>query len=187
MTFKEKNIKKTSKNLNLHKKPNHVRFDDSDELVAVKPSCALSKVKNFLTSAKESQAKNEDIGKKTEFSTDEGSSTPKVTDDFLQNFTLPPDVEIVSSDSSEDEESITTDANTVISTTNVPVDVEAESPIPQVEKVKKWKKNKKRRKFVSIPPEIMADQELQKYWFQRYRLFSKFDEGIKMDRGITFY
>lgn len=26
-----------------------------------------------------------------------------------------------------------------------------------------------------------------KYWFQRYRLFSKFDKGILMDRGKSFY
>mgnify|MGYP001859137412 CR=1 FL=1 len=34
-----------------------------------------------------------------------------------------------------------------------------------------------------IPPEIAADPELIKYWAQRYRLFSRFDEGIKLDRG----
>ncbi len=26
--------------------------------------------------------------------------------------------------------------------------------------------------------------ELQKYWYQRYRIFSNFDEGILMDEGI---
>jgi len=35
-----------------------------------------------------------------------------------------------------------------------------------------------------MPPEIAADKELWKYWGQRYRLFSRFDEGIRMDRGM---
>jgi hypothetical protein len=26
-------------------------------------------------------------------------------------------------------------------------------------------------------------KHLQKYWIQRYRLFSRFDEGIKLDNG----
>lgn len=34
-----------------------------------------------------------------------------------------------------------------------------------------------------LPPEIVADPELAKYWAQRYRLFSRFDEGIQLDRG----
>lgn len=29
------------------------------------------------------------------------------------------------------------------------------------------------------------DAEILKYWFQRYRLFTKLDEGILMDRGNT--
>ena len=45
------------------------------------------------------------------------------------------------------------------------------------------KKKKKRRKVTPMPPEIAGDPELRKYWGQRYRLFSKFDEGIKMDKG----
>ena len=45
------------------------------------------------------------------------------------------------------------------------------------------KKGKKRKGAVTIPVEIAGDPELRKYWGQRYRLFSKFDEGIRMDRG----
>lgn len=43
------------------------------------------------------------------------------------------------------------------------------------------KKNKKRK--VEVPPEIAADPDLAKYWVQRYRLFSRFDEGIQLDTG----
>ena len=45
------------------------------------------------------------------------------------------------------------------------------------------RKKKKRKDIVPIPSHIEEDKELKKYWAQRYRLFSKFDSGIKMDRG----
>lgn len=31
--------------------------------------------------------------------------------------------------------------------------------------------------------EACKDEMLQKYWYQRYRLFSRFDKGIKIDKG----
>ncbi|KAI7809254.1 trimethylguanosine synthase isoform X1 [Triplophysa rosa] len=51
---------------------------------------------------------------------------------------------------------------------------------------KKKRKNRKRRKDVEMPPEIAAEPELAKYWAQRYRLFSRFDEGIKLDHEGWF-
>ena len=48
------------------------------------------------------------------------------------------------------------------------------------------KKRRKRRKLNPMPAEIAGDPELRKYWGQRYRLFSKFDDGIKMDRGKSY-
>lgn len=54
------------------------------------------------------------------------------------------------------------------------------------EKKQSSKKKKRRTKGVRIPPEIASDPELRKYWGQRYRLFSKFDDGVKMDREGWF-
>ncbi|XP_054250589.1 trimethylguanosine synthase [Indicator indicator] len=59
------------------------------------------------------------------------------------------------------------------------------------EKVTAKKKEKRRRRkkkngLGAIPAEIAADPELAKYWAQRYRLFSRFDEGIKLDREGWF-
>ncbi|KAM6410332.1 trimethylguanosine synthase [Pluvialis apricaria] len=53
---------------------------------------------------------------------------------------------------------------------------------------KKAKKRRRRNKIAlgAIPAEIAADPELVKYWAQRYRLFSRFDEGIKLDREGWF-
>ncbi|NXC96170.1 TGS1 synthase, partial [Certhia familiaris] len=54
--------------------------------------------------------------------------------------------------------------------------------------VKKEMKRRRRKKneLRPVPPEIAADPELVKYWAQRYRLFSRFDEGIKLDREGWF-
>lgn len=48
---------------------------------------------------------------------------------------------------------------------------------------KRKKKNRKRLMKEQIAVEMAADPELAKYWAQRYRLFSRFDEGIRLDRG----
>lgn len=50
-------------------------------------------------------------------------------------------------------------------------------------KKKKKKKKGKNKKMNGLPPEIASDPELAKYWAQRYRLFSRFDDGIKLDKG----
>ncbi|XP_062044470.1 trimethylguanosine synthase isoform X2 [Lepus europaeus] len=50
----------------------------------------------------------------------------------------------------------------------------------------KKKKKHKNKKPNDLPPEIAADPELVKYWAQRYRLFSRFDDGIKLDREGWF-
>ncbi|XP_073705728.1 trimethylguanosine synthase isoform X3 [Garra rufa] len=66
---------------------------------------------------------------------------------------------------------------------DAPEDAEGES----VQPLKKNKRrNRKRRKDVQMPPEIAAEPELAKYWAQRYRLFSRFDEGIKLDHEGWF-
>ncbi|OXB66745.1 hypothetical protein ASZ78_005720 [Callipepla squamata] len=69
-------------------------------------------------------------------------------------------------------------------------EVEDASPVVDEKNTTKKKERKRRRKHKialgEIPPEIAADPELIKYWAQRYRLFSRFDEGIKLDREGWF-
>nr|XP_056710190.1 trimethylguanosine synthase [Euleptes europaea] len=65
------------------------------------------------------------------------------------------------------------------------VETEGEKDSPKKKKNKK-KKMKKARPPQSLPPEIATDPELVKYWAQRYRLFSRFDEGIQLDREGWF-
>ncbi|XP_035990202.1 trimethylguanosine synthase isoform X2 [Fundulus heteroclitus] len=60
------------------------------------------------------------------------------------------------------------------------------SNILEGQRVNRVKKNRKRRKKQQVPAEMAADPELAKYWAQRYRLFSRFDEGITLDREGWF-
>lgn len=48
---------------------------------------------------------------------------------------------------------------------------------------KKKKKQNKRTSLTSLPEEVASNKMLRKYWIRRYQLFSKFDEGIKLDEG----
>ncbi|XP_071347536.1 trimethylguanosine synthase [Trachinotus anak] len=48
------------------------------------------------------------------------------------------------------------------------------------------KKKRKRRRKQQVPAEMAAEPDLAKYWAQRYRLFSRFDEGIRLDREGWF-
>lgn len=45
------------------------------------------------------------------------------------------------------------------------------------------KKKRKQGRKQQVPAEMAAEPELAKYWAQRYRLFSRFDQGIRLDRG----
>ncbi|CAJ1087222.1 trimethylguanosine synthase isoform X1 [Xyrichtys novacula] len=48
------------------------------------------------------------------------------------------------------------------------------------------KPRKKKSKQQVVPAEMAAEPGLAKYWAQRYRLFSRFDEGIRLDREGWF-
>ncbi|XP_068093492.1 trimethylguanosine synthase [Hyperolius riggenbachi] len=60
------------------------------------------------------------------------------------------------------------------------------SPVTSADWSNKKKKRKNKKKRQCLPPEIAADPHLAKYWAQRYRLFSRFDEGIKLDEEGWF-
>jgi trimethylguanosine synthase len=47
-------------------------------------------------------------------------------------------------------------------------------------------KRKKRKKKIVMPPEIKENVHLRKYWHRRFNLFSRFDEGIKLDEGNRY-
>lgn len=62
------------------------------------------------------------------------------------------------------------------------VDCKSEDGAKKLSTQKK-KRRKQNKRNVNLPTEVDIDKTLMKYWVKRYRLFSKFDEGIKLDRG----
>lgn len=63
---------------------------------------------------------------------------------------------------------------------------EGNSELSMKDGKKPEKKKRKRGKKQQVPAEMAAEPELAKYWAQRYRLFSRFDEGIQLDREGWF-
>ncbi|KAE8598791.1 hypothetical protein XENTR_v10016941 [Xenopus tropicalis] len=68
----------------------------------------------------------------------------------------------------------------------IPDYLQHETEVPKNGDDKVKKKRKIKRKTKCLPPEIAAVPHLAKYWAQRYRLFSRFDEGIKLDEEGWF-
>lgn len=57
----------------------------------------------------------------------------------------------------------------------------------QATQAKKEKKKKRKPKIATIlPPEIVNDKSLLKYWYKRFSLFSLFDQGVKLDKESWF-
>ncbi|KAJ9598683.1 hypothetical protein L9F63_010632, partial [Diploptera punctata] len=63
---------------------------------------------------------------------------------------------------------------------------EEEMVVKKSQQKKKKKKQNKRTSLTSLPEEIVSNKILRKYWIRRYQLFSKFDEGIKLDEESWF-
>lgn len=64
--------------------------------------------------------------------------------------------------------------------------------INKIKRRKTLNKYNKRQKLDSnvlktLPEEIRKDRSLIKYWNNRFRLFKKFDQGIKLDKGKIFF
>ncbi|XP_046737633.1 trimethylguanosine synthase isoform X2 [Diprion similis] len=53
-------------------------------------------------------------------------------------------------------------------------------------RIQKKKKRKQNKRNICLPPEVAGDRTLMKYWVKRYSLFSKFDQGIKLDSESWF-
>lgn len=57
----------------------------------------------------------------------------------------------------------------------------------QATQARKEKKKKRKPKIATIlPPEIVNDKSLLKYWYKRFSLFSLFDQGVKLDKESWF-
>ncbi|XP_063228523.1 uncharacterized protein LOC134534206 isoform X2 [Bacillus rossius redtenbacheri] len=65
------------------------------------------------------------------------------------------------------------------------VDADLEEATEDADRKQQLRKKKKRqaKRAANLPEEIVRDRTLMKYWIRRYQLFSRFDEGIKLDAG----
>ncbi|XP_023045915.1 trimethylguanosine synthase isoform X2 [Piliocolobus tephrosceles] len=200
--YLEKNMKHKSKYLDMRRqvkmKNKHIFFTKESEKPFFKKSKTLSKVEKFLTwvnkpmdgeASQESSSHDNVHDTSTSSDSEEQDMSVKKGDDLLE--TSNPEPEHCQSASSAGElETENCEGDSLVATVpdeqdcviqEVPDSFQAETEA----EVKK-KKNKKNRKVNGLPPEIAAVPELAKYWAQRYRLFSRFDDGIKLDREGWF-
>uniref|UniRef100_A0A2K5ES20 Trimethylguanosine synthase n=1 Tax=Aotus nancymaae TaxID=37293 RepID=A0A2K5ES20_AOTNA len=201
--YLEKNVKHKSKYLDMRRqikmKNKHIFFTKESEKPFFKKSKTLSKVEKFLTwvnkpmdeeASQESSSHDNVHDTSTSSDSEEQDMSVKKGDDLLQSSHPEPEQcqSIASAGELETENyegdslvaTVPDEQNCV--TQEVPGSLQAETEA----EVKKKKNKKKNKKVNGLPPEIAAVPELAKYWAQRYRLFSRFDDGIKLDREGWF-
>ncbi|NXF10216.1 TGS1 synthase, partial [Smithornis capensis] len=188
--YLEKKAKLKSKFLDMRKprksKNTHIFFTEESEMTC-KKSKTLKKVEMFLkrVSKPEEEATSQTTtrqGKAEALSMTSSDSEDQESVTAAQTVTLNAENRNPPSSST---------ACTEPGGCNVEQETQNVACLPAVdETITANKKAKKRRRnkiaLRAIPAEIAADPELVKYWAQRYRLFSRFDEGIKLDREGWF-
>ncbi|XP_047405635.1 trimethylguanosine synthase isoform X2 [Sciurus carolinensis] len=198
--YLDKNVKRKSKYLDMRRqikmKNKHIIFTEESQKPFPKKSKALSKVEKFLKWVNESV--------NTE-ALQESSSHDNVQDTCTSSDSEDQDLSVSKSDdpvnleaeksqtisSASELETEKNEGDSLLATMPEKQDCITQeiSNSPQVEaeaEIKKKKNKNKNRKASGLPPEIAAVPELAKYWAQRYRLFSRFDDGIKLDREGWF-
>ncbi|XP_076780383.1 trimethylguanosine synthase isoform X2 [Arvicanthis niloticus] len=199
--YLEKNVKYKSKYLDMRKrmtvKNKHILFTEESGKPFIKKSKVRSKVEKFLKwvnepvdeTSQESLSHNKMQDTCTSSDSEEQDMSLEKADDLVE--TRDPEPEKCQTISSASElEAEKSEGGSLVAT--VPANCSTEeipnSPCAETEEIKK-KKNKKKNKNKKIngpPPEIASVPELAKYWAQRYRLFSRFDDGIKLDKEGWF-
>nr|XP_060466528.1 trimethylguanosine synthase isoform X3 [Panthera onca] len=202
--YLQKNVKYKSKFLDMRRQINmknkHIFFTEESDKTFFKKSKALTKVEKFLKWVNEpmdEEASQESVSHDnvqdtcTSSDSEEQEMSVKKGDDPLETSNQEPGKRHAVSlageletEKNEGDSTVTAithqeDCVTQITPDSVQVNTETES------KKKKTKKNRN-KKVIGLPPEIAAVPELAKYWAQRYRLFSRFDDGIKLDREGWF-
>ncbi|XP_017387291.1 trimethylguanosine synthase isoform X2 [Cebus imitator] len=201
--YLEKNMKHKSKYLDMRRqikmKNKHIFFTEESEKPFFKKSKTLSKVEKFLTwvtkpmdeeASQESSSHDNVHNTSTSSDSEEQDMSVKKGDDLLESSHPEPEKcqsvasagELETENYEEDSLVAAVPDEQDCVTQEVPGSLQAETEA----EVKKKKNKKKNKKVNGLPPEIAAVPELAKYWAQRYRLFSRFDDGIKLDREGWF-
>lgn len=182
IAYKDKRAFRNSKKIDKGKQPKHIWYDERGEKLTVTKSKTLNKAKRFLQKAEEeSKSLVEEEENEGGFSV-----IPKELLDGNSSDTSSSSEEILGGDNLESQCRDDKEQNQSMSSLTEKDDVTEVSDVVGVSKssTNKRKKKKRNTKKVKMPPEVADSDDLRKYWAQRYRLFSKFDEGIKLDRGI---
>jgi trimethylguanosine synthase len=96
------------------------------------------------------------------------------------------DIKVESSPTDECKDRLTVKESStedIILTDNFSLEEEEKVVKKSQQQKKKKKKQNKKTSLTSLPEEVASNKMLRKYWIRRYQLFSKFDEGIKLDEG----
>ncbi|XP_038157554.1 trimethylguanosine synthase isoform X2 [Cyprinodon tularosa] len=163
----------------------HIRFSETDGGVSSQGSLLLHKAKDFLQNvARETRRE----GLEAEIKRIRRETNPSCEEEE-------PVVEEEEEPVVEEEEPVVEEEEPVVEeeepggSAASPEEVNLfPSNTPEGSAVKPARKarKKQRRRKQKVPAEMAADPELAKYWAQRYRLFSRFDEGIWLDREGWF-
>ncbi|MXQ93321.1 hypothetical protein E5288_WYG008032 [Bos mutus] len=189
--YLQKNMKQKSESLDMRRQINmknkHIFFTEESEKTGFKKSRTLSKVEKFLKWVKEpvdEEASPESVSHNNmqDTCTSSGSEEPEVSvekgDYPVEMSEAEPgqhpavcpagEVGAETHDGTSPEAAGTDTEGCVLQAASDPRQEEAEG------------------ENLNLPPDIAAVPELVKYWAQRYRLFSRFDDGIKLDREGWF-
>ncbi|XP_052574821.1 trimethylguanosine synthase isoform X2 [Peromyscus californicus insignis] len=201
--YLEKNVKYKSRYLDMRKrmtvKNKHILFTEESGKPLLKKSKVRSKVEKFLKwvnkpvdeeTSQESSCHNKMQDTCTSSDSEEQDMPLEKAGDLMETRDPEPDTcQTVSSASELEAEKRQGGSGTTAPEKQSCVTEEiANSPQAEtgVELKKKKKKKNKNKKINGLPPEIASVPELAKYWAQRYRLFSRFDDGIKLDKEGWF-
>lgn len=202
--YLEKNLKYKSKYLDMRKqmtvKNKHIRFTEELGKPLLKKSKVRNKVEKFLKWVHESVdeepsqellSHNKTQDTCTSSDSEEQDMPLEKTNHLIEARDSEPDTCQAFSSTSEPEAEKSEGASTTTAPEKQDCVPEEMADSPQAEtgvemKKKKNKKKNKSKKINGLPPEIASVPELAKYWAQRYRLFSRFDDGIKLDKEGWF-
>lgn len=201
--YLEKNVKYKSKYLDMRKrmtvKNKHILFSEESGKPCIRKSKVRSKVEKFLKWVNEpvdeeilqeppSHNKVQDTC--TSSDSEEEDMCMEKTDSLMETRDPEPEnCQTISSASELEAEKSEGGSKVAAVPENCSTEEIANSPHAETEvgiKKKKKKKKNKNKKINGLPPEIASVPELAKYWAQRYRLFSRFDDGIKLDKEGWF-
>ncbi|XP_053321940.1 trimethylguanosine synthase [Spea bombifrons] len=202
--YLERGVKHRSQFLDMHRpvsaKNKHIFFSE-DPVIKPMKTKALNKVKGFLERMSEpTQSTSDEVVPLQDVSVFSSSSDSEEQDHSdLQGSSVSPETNSNLPSNSiwcaqdanpEEKQFITSDtvnpARELLSL-DIPDYLQAETDlVKKAEKKSKKKKKKNKMKTIPLPPEIAAVPHLAKYWAQRYRLFSRFDEGVKLDEEGWF-